>query len=220
MSLRLVGAGLPRTGTTSLKHAIESLTGEPCYHMFEVIGHRATHPSLWLRVLDGDLSAIDEIYADYACSVDWPGSACWSEIASVSPDAKVLLSTRTDAATWWRSVDRTVWERMRSIDSADPSVFDQMLMLVGERLAADWLDPESAMAGYEAHNARVRAEVPADRLVEWQPGDGWAPLCDALGVDVPDRPFPHENDTASFRKMAGLDPAEDRDPPDDQGTTS
>jgi len=51
----------------------------------------------------------------------------------------------------------------------------------------------------------VRATVPPERLVDYTAGDGWEPLCKALGVPVPDAPFPHVNSTADFRAMMGLD---------------
>jgi len=81
-------------------------------------------------------------------------------------------------------------------------------MIVGllrSRFTEEWLDADAAMAAYERHNDEVRGTIPPDRLLEWRPGDGWEPLCTALGVRVPDEPFPHENKTADFRAMAGLD---------------
>ena len=73
------------------------------------------------------------------------------------------------------------------------------------RVTPDWHDAEASKAGYERHNAEVRARVPADRLIDWQPPDGWGPLCAALGVPEPDEPFPVTNTTDEFRQMAGLD---------------
>jgi hypothetical protein len=83
-----------------------------------------------------------------------------------------------------------------------------MIHTMFERFTPDWRAEGPAKAAYEAHNAAVRAGVPAHRLVEWQPGDGWAPLCDALGVAAPESPFPHANTTDDFRAMVGLDTPE------------
>ena len=107
MTLRVVGAGLGRTGTHSLKVALERLLGEPCYHMLEVFGH----PELaarWCEALDGDVPDWDELFAGYGATVDWPAVAFWEELCDAFPDAVVLLSVRgTDS--WWRSADQTIF---------------------------------------------------------------------------------------------------------------
>src|SRR5690348_17152841 len=97
--IRLVGAGLGRTGTNSLKLALERLLGEPCYHMIEVNRHPAD-ARVWLDALHGRLEGVRKLLKDYAATVDWPGAALWRELAAENPDAVVLLSLRGDAATW------------------------------------------------------------------------------------------------------------------------
>ena len=64
------------------------------------------------------------------------------------------------------------------------------------------------IAAYERHNDEVRAGVPPERLLEWCPGDGWEPICERLGLPVPDEPFPKTNSTEDFRALAGLPPVE------------
>jgi len=204
MTLRIIGAGLPRTGTTSLKQAIEQLSGEPCYHMTEVFPRLDTHLALWQGVLDGDLAAFDEIFDGFGAAVDWPASSFWSELIIRDPDALVLLSRRADAETWWKSIDQTVWEGMRRDTGFD--AWDDMVGGLTARFGVvDLHSREQAIEAYEAHNQAVRDNVPAGRLLEWQPADGWAPLCAALDVDVPDEPFPRRNPTAEFRAMNGWD---------------
>lgn len=199
--LRLVGAGLGRTGTASLKEALERLLGAPCYHMKEVFDH-LDHVPLWHAAIRGDDIDWSRVLAGYAAIVDWPGAACWRSIAAAYPDALVLLSTRADAETWHRSAEATILGDVPDeVKAAQPQLapFGDM---VGDMFAAfdpDWRDRDAALAAYDRHNAAVRAEVPADRLVEWQPGDGWDPLCAALGVPVPAEPFPHSNTTEEFR---------------------
>jgi hypothetical protein len=199
--LRLVGAGLGRTGTASLKEALERLLGAPCYHMKEVFDH-LDHVPLWHAAIRGEDIDWTRILGDYAAIVDWPGAACWRSIAAANPDALVLLSTRADAETWYRSATATILADVPDeVKAAQPQLapFGDM---VGDMFAAfdpDWRDRDAALAAYERHNAAVRAEVPPDRLVEWQPGDGWAPLATALGLPVPDEPFPHTNTTEEFR---------------------
>ncbi len=197
MAIKLIGAGLPRTGTMSLKGALQRLTGEPCYHMDEVF-RRPEHPAIWSRVLDGEIGHLDELLDGFTCAIDWPMSSVWREAAEHYPDALVLLSRRTDAGTWWRSADKTVWHVMRSFQPDEPDDWWDMNARLQRRFAHDWDDPATAMATYDAHLAEVRATIAPDRLVEYQPGDGWAPLCAALGVDEPDEPFPHVNSTEEF----------------------
>ena len=204
MPLKVVGAGLGRTGTHSLKLVLERLLGEPCYHMIEVLGH-PEHVGLWHQAALGQMPDWEALYEGYGAAVDWPAAAFWREQSEAYPDALILLSTR-DSASWWRSCDNTIFEVFRRGDDNMPSEWMAMIReLFRSRFAGDTLDQATAVAAYERHNDHVRATAPADRLLEWQPGDGWAPLCTALGVDVPDEPFPHVNSTAEFRAMVGLD---------------
>jgi hypothetical protein len=203
MALKVVGAGLGRTGTHSLKLALERLLGEPCYHMIEVFGH-PEHVGMWHEAVRGDMPNWDELFAGYGAAVDWPAAAFWKEQSEAYPDAVILLSTR-DSASWWRSCDNTIFEVFRAADDAMPGDWTAMVKGLFQNFAGDTLDEQSAVAAYERHNAHVRATAPPERLVEWHPGDGWAPLCRALGVAVPHEPFPHVNSTAEFRAMAGLD---------------
>ena len=207
MTLHIVGAGLGRTGTNSLKLALEQLLGAPCYHMIEVFG-RPDDVEVWQRAIDGDLPDWDALFDGYRAAVDWPVGAFWREIAEHYPDAPVLLSTRSSAGAWWKSAEATIFQAsLREID--DDSGFGPQLRmtddLLTKRFTPGWKDEAEAARAYEQHNADVRATVPADRLVEWSPGDGWDALCAALGLAVPAEPFPHVNSTADFRAMAGLD---------------
>jgi hypothetical protein len=203
MGLKVVGAGLGRTGTHSLKLALEQLLGEPCYHMIEVFGH-PDHVPQWHQAALGNMPDWDELFTGYGASVDWPAAAFWEEQAAAFPDAVILLSTR-DSASWWRSCDNTIFEVFRTADDKMPGEWTAMVQELFRQFGGDTLDEASAVAAYERHNDHVRATAPSDRLVEWHPGDGWAPLCTALGVDIPDEPFPHVNSTEEFRTMAGLD---------------
>jgi hypothetical protein len=77
--------------------------------------------------------------------------------------------------------------------------------MMSKHFTTDVLDKDAAITAYERHNADVLATAEPERLVCWQPGDGWEPICAALGVDVPDEPFPHVNTTEEFRGMLGLE---------------
>jgi hypothetical protein len=203
MSLRVVGAGVGRTGTNSLKLALERLLGGPCYHMLEVT---AEHMPLWREAATAAEPRLAPMLAGYVAAVDFPTAGFWRELADASPDAVILLSVREDAETWWRSASRTIFLRVDQDDISDD--FRGMWeAFAAARFTPDWRDRDSAIAAYERHNAEVRATAPPDRLLEWRPGDGWGPLCAALGVPVPDEPFPQTNSAAEFRGRTGMDPA-------------
>lgn len=204
MTIQVIGAGLGRTGTLSLKVALEQLLGGPCYHMVELFKH-PEHVEVWEQALDGQLPDWDVFFADYRATVDWTGAAFFAELADAYPDAIVLLSTR-DADEWWRSVRDTTFEQLQSrVDRSDPweramaPAREFTIRLLTTRFTPNWSDEDTAKGAFERHNAAVRAAVPPGRLVEWRPGDGWSPICAALGRPVPLDPFPHVNTTADFR---------------------
>lgn len=202
--LRVVGAGVGRTGTSSLQVALERLLGGRCYHMFEVFGHAEEHVPAWRAAYAGEPVDWDRLFDGYVAAVDWPAAGCWETLAARYPDALVLLSTR-DPADWWASASRTIF---RVMDEEPPEPMHAWWEMTQAMMAAfdpDWRDEAAATAAFVRHNDAVRAAVPASRLVEWHPGDGWQPLCSALGVPVPDEPFPHRNSTDEFRTLMGWD---------------
>lgn len=206
MALRVVGVGLGRTGTHSLKIALEQLLGAPCHHMLEVVEHPDQIP-LWTAAAQGSPDW-PTIFHGYAATVDWPGAAFWRQLIDEYPDAVVLLSRRASADEWWRSADRTIFAT-RTAEMAPPPPVAEWFDTVFSLLADAGFDPKdeaATKAAYESHNNAVRAAVPAERLVDWSPGDGWKPICDALDLAVPEAPFPHVNTTDEFRAMFGLTP--------------
>jgi hypothetical protein len=199
--MRVVGAGLGRTGTHSLKLALEQLLGRPCYHMVEVLEH-LDHVPTWHAAIRGEPVDWQPVLGGYEAIVDWPGAGVWRQLAAANPDARILLSTRADAATWLKSARATILDNgPENKMEDDPSLpgFVEMARDMFDLFEPDWRDDAAAMAAYDRHNAAVRREVPPDRLIEWQPGDGWAPLCSALAIPVPAEPFPHVNTTDEFR---------------------
>ncbi|MFD2419841.1 sulfotransferase family protein [Amycolatopsis pigmentata] len=208
MSLRVIGAGIGRTGTFSLHLGLSALLDQQCYHMFEVV-QRPEHIEPWESAFtDGaPPSGWHAFFAGYDGSVGGPTSAFWRELLTVFPEALVVLSVR-DTDEWWRSFSRTVvpvLERhLRHPEADDARVVELGHLTTVRHLTAGWADENTAKAAYDAHNDEVRSLVPADRLVEWTPADGWGPLCRALEVPVPAEPFPHRNTAAELRAMAGL----------------
>jgi hypothetical protein len=204
MSLQVVGAGLGRTGTHSLKLALEGLLGGQCYHMLEVFGHPEHIPE-WQRAVQGQTPDWDFVFDRYVAAVDWPVAAFYDQLMEVYPEAIVLLSSRDDAEEWWRSAHATIFQAIDRLPESPPGLQDMVLDLFDLRFTPAWRHHDDSVAAYVRHNDEVRRRVPASRLVEWNPRDGWEPLCQALALPEPGEPFPHVNTTADFRTMIGLD---------------
>lgn len=208
--MKLIGAGLPRTATLTQRAALEILGLAPCYHMQNVFADMS-EVGRWRDVLDGKLSAA-EILDGYPAMVDWPGSDHYRELMEAYPDAKVLLSVR-DGEAWAKSMQQTIWglfyddTLIRHVSDARMKV-DPIWNTYIEMMKEMWrrtqlLDGEATTLEFmakamERFNDEVRAAVPAEKLLEWSPKDGWEPLCAFLGVPVPDVPVPHVNDTDQF----------------------
>ncbi len=204
MGLQIVGAGLGRTGTNSLKLALERLLGGPCYHMIEVMGH-PDHVPAWVSAVDGLMPDWHALFSDYRAAVDWPAAAFWPELMDAFPDAPVLLSVR-DADAWWKSAHATIFAPELLPLMKDSPVGALVGPRLTRRFTPDLTDRAACIAAYERHNAEVRRRVPAGRLVEWRPEQGWGPLCAALHVPVPDEPFPRVNTTEEFQAQFASPP--------------
>jgi Sulfotransferase domain len=196
MTLRVVGAGLGRTGTLSLKLALERLLGAPCYHMMEVFAN-PEHVALWTAAARGEPVDWHALFRGYAAAVDWPVAAFWPEVSAVFPDATILHSLR-DAQSWWRSASTTIFPATRDAEGEWRAMVDE---LSGRHFTPHLDDEAACIAAFERHNAEVRARAPAGRLLAWRASDGWEPLCAALGLEVPDEPFPRANSGDEFRAM-------------------
>jgi hypothetical protein len=201
MSLRVIGAGLPRTGTASLGTALEYLLGGRYYHMSVIPGHPFDLGEGWDLALAGGTPDWHQIFAGYAAALDWPASMFWRELSEAYPTALVLLSVRDSAETWWRSADETFLPYARLALAPDWSEGRGLLTLL-ERFTGttDWNNPATLMAAYERHNADVRRTTPRHRFLEWRAAEGWEPICRALGAPAPTRPFPWVNRRSEWGK--------------------
>ena len=209
--MKLIGAGLPRTGTLSQKVGLEMLGLAPCYHMVNVLGN-LDEAEFWRRALNGE-APWDQVFDGFQATVDWPGSFFYRELVEFYPDAKVLLSVR-DAESWERSMRDTIFGifygdmLMHDLSNARGRVdakwrsYIEMMEGMWEQsgLIADGAatTSESMQSAMESFNQEVQEHVPGERLLVWSVGDGWEPLCEFLELPVPDTPFPHLNDSKEF----------------------
>lgn len=200
MALNVIGAGFGRTGTMSLKIALEQLGFGPCYHMAEVFHGQAF--AEWTRAIRGEAADWDAIFRGFASAVDFPVCGFYRELARHYPEAKVILTER-EPQSWYESASATILnpataERAGEVPGAGP-----MLAALFERFFGVPLDdPDAVIAVYRRHNAEVKRTIPSGRLLVYSVEQGWAPLCAHLGVAVPDAPFPKLNTRESFGKMA------------------
>ena len=202
MPLSVVGAGFGRTGTLSLKNALEQLGVGRCYHMFEVYPPQVP---LWQRAWDesaGTQFPWEDIFDGYACAVDWPACQFWRVLLDAYPESKCVLTVR-DPSNWYDSVRKTIYEgskRMRGLDDPVMQARTRMVYSIiwDGVFEGRFEDREFAIEQYELHIESVVDSVPRERLLVFDVRDGWRPLCDFLAVDVPDEPFPRTNSSDDF----------------------
>ena len=205
MALDVIGTGFGRTGTNSLRMALERLGFGPCHHMFALREH-PEQAVFWERAAAGDLPDWDQAFAGWRSAVDWPSAAFWRQTIRHFPDARVIHSTRSPES-WHRSVMSTIHPAMQERLTLEPSPRRDRLEMAA-RIVDDGVfggrmdDPAHAMAVFRAHEAEVLATVAPERLLVYELGAGWEPLCAFLGVPVPDEPFPETNSTAEFQARA------------------
>jgi hypothetical protein len=202
MPLQVVGAGVGRTGTHSLKLALEQLLGGPCHHMVEVLSNPAQIAG-WTDLIEGRPVDWNELLAGYRAMVDWPGASYWREALAANPDALVLLSVR-DADAWYRSTSDTILLGFERLPDELRPWMNTFRGAMHERFCDQFDDHDAMVAAFERHNDEVRREAPPDQLLEWRASDGWEPICARLGLPVPSDPFPVTNTTDEFRTMLGL----------------
>ncbi|HEX4260305.1 MAG TPA: sulfotransferase [Acetobacteraceae bacterium] len=208
MTLTVIGAGFGRTGTKSLKDALEQLGLGPCYHMIEVLQNPgfAEH---WLRADAGAAMDWDAVFGGYASTTDWPACDHWRALADHYPDAKVILTTR-DPEGWFASTQNTIFSSLNTRLAGDGSAIGQLMRGIGARHFGGAFDDRArCIAAFQRHNDAVRRGIAPDRLLEFDVREGWERLCRFLRVAVPATAFPSTNTTEEFRasvaqRLAGL----------------
>ena len=206
MPLKVIGAGFGRTGTTSLKAALEILGFEKCHHMTEVIRNdRGLH---WHKKLQGDAISWEEIFTGYQAAVDWPSATWWKELCDYYPDARVILTVR-DPDRWYKSITESIYP-LAHLMPPWLWLFNRNLrgfLKIARRIPWENTfqgrieDAAYAKQVFEEHNKTVQATIEPERLLIYEVTQGWEPLCQFLKVPVPaDTPFPRVNETRDFKK--------------------
>lgn len=205
MSIKAIGAGFGRTGTLSLKSALERLGFAPCYHMLEVY-ERPQHIESWYRTSrDGRVDW--SVFDGFQSIVDWPAVHYWRDLVEHYPAAKVVLSTR-DPESWYKSVSQTIYGRLTT--PVPPEAPEERhhhramarKIVLEDTFGGRFEDKHHALEVFQRHNEAVRATLDPSRLLVFNVKEGWDPLCRFLGVPIPDEEFPRLNDTASFLEWA------------------
>jgi hypothetical protein len=215
MTIEVIGAGFGRTGTTSLKAALEQLGFGPCYHMIELFEH-PEHVERWEAAVRGEPVDWEEVFRGYRATVDWPGAAFYEELTERYPHAKVILTVR-EPERWYESTLNTIYGTRRTATSPLFGALGLFVPFVRNMKRATGIvndlawkgafggrfeDRKHAVAVFERLNEDVKERVPSERLLVYDVKEGWAPLCEFLGVEAPeDEPFPHLNDTTTFRRL-------------------
>jgi hypothetical protein len=215
--VKVIGAGFGRTGTASLKAALEMLGFGPCYHMRSVI-EKPYRVRQWLLIGEGGEPDWDEVFAGHEAAVDWPAASYWRELAAHYPDARVVLSVR-DPLRWYDSVSDTIFARRLEERRRLPPHRRIARWLVARRAPDFALYPRMARATvmdrifdgriddrehcvkvFERHVHDVKSTIPPERLLVFDVAEGWGPLCAFLGVPVPDEPFPRVNEREAWHR--------------------
>jgi hypothetical protein len=202
MALRVIGSGLGRTGTKSLQSALAMLGFGPCHHMVEVFA-RPESMTLWIEAAAGR-PQWDEIFAEFQSAVDYPTAAHWQALAAYYTQAKIIHTVR-DPDAWFDSTQATIFARAgmaaREMSTGTSVQADFFRSFAGPLLAH--LHDRAFLTDYfTRHTEAVRAAIPVERLLIYQSGQGWEPLCAFLGVAVPDTAYPSENSRAAFIQRA------------------
>lgn len=210
--MEVIGAGFGRTGTSSLKVALERLGFGPCYHMEELLSN-PSHLSFWESVVGGEDVDWRGFFRDYGAAVDWPACSYYEELMEVYPEAKVILTVR-DPERWHASALRTIYEisntRVSAFFFAVTGLFAPRFGGLG-RMTGDLIwsgtfhdrfeEREHALRVFHDHTEEVKRTVPPERLLVYEVKEGWGPLCRFLDVEAPEEPFPHLNDASAFRRF-------------------
>jgi hypothetical protein len=200
VTLKVIGAGLGRTGTLSLKLALEKLGLGPCFHMTELANHPDRLP-YWVALAEGKSVDWPAVFEGFQSTVDWPSCSFYRPLADFYPDAKVIL-TRRDPDAWYASTQQTIFGGIQHRLAGDDPWSRMVRGIIGRMFDGRFADRDHCVAVYERHNQEVLQSIPSHRLLDFSVAEGWAPLCRFLGVAEPAEPFPRVNSSEEFQATA------------------
>ena len=199
MSMQVIGVGVGRTGTYSLKLAINQLGFGPCHHMEEVLHNMPVQVPLWSNAV-ADKADWAQIYEGYQSAVDWPTACFYRELVAEFPSAKFVLTQR-NPERWADSFGATIYKLLAGRDAAPQEMhawLDMANAVIGKTGFPAGLDHDGLIEAFVAHNNAVKEAIPSGQLLDFAVKDGWDPLCGFLDVPVPSEPFPRTNDRGEF----------------------
>lgn len=218
MTIKIIGAGLPRTGTNTLRESLELLGFCKTYHMKQLLVN-PENLHYWTTLKSTGTTNWEELYNGYQATVDFPCYPWYKEHMKQYPDAKVILTTRP-FEKWYQSFYSTIWhtqnppeeqkpEMMKKVAS-DPRLQSVMKVMGFAKQAMNedhfqgrFLDKEFMENLFNEHHEEVKNYVPANKLLVFNVSEGWEPLCEFLDVKVPTEPLPHTNKREDFGTMVG-----------------
>lgn len=206
MTLSVINAGFGRTGTMSIKMALEELGLGPCHHMEAVFSDSSQLPS-WQKVVDGGSAKWGEVFRGYNTAVDWPSAHYWKELADFYPESKVLLSIRSPES-WWESYSSTIKKLLERVDEIPEeyprSVIKMANKIINEQTFGGFFNnKEHVLSAFNKRIVDVKQVIPDHRLLVFEVTEGWSPLCEFLGVPIPESDFPHSNSKVEFWDVFG-----------------
>jgi len=199
MTLQVIGAGFGRTGTMSMKAALEQLGVGPCYHMVECLPRGPQHWQYWVDACKGK-PQWDTLFSGFESTVDFPACSSYRALADYYPAAKVILTVR-DPERWFESTQETIFAPHWIEYLRTSPMGEYMQLTINDYLQDRMHDKDHLIQRFNEHNAEVRASIPASRLLEFEVKQGWQPLCEFLDVRVPDTEFPNINDSEATREI-------------------
>lgn len=212
MPLKIIGTGLGRTGTYSLKLALEHLGFGNCYHMTELF-QKPEGVKFFRQAEKGFEVNWDDLFGNYVSAVDYPVARYFRQITDYYKDAKVIHTYR-DPHKWYESASRTIFMANRlpfkrlikfavhfpvkkEVRKRFPVLmYNRNLMKL--EFGKDLTDRKYIIQKFERHTENVVKHFSSERLLLFNAAEGWEPLCRFLGVKIPSENFPYSNTFSEF----------------------
>ena len=216
MSIKIIGAGFPRTGTTTLKKALETLGYNGTYHFKDLIKtpEKLKH---WKELENQGTTDFDDLFNGFQATVDFPGYPYYKILLEKYPEAKIILTVR-DVDAWYESTSRTVWKAgpqnilaklvlllkmqfNKKLKQTFKCIKFMRAIYLTKQFKGDFANEAHAKKTFFKHIDDVKNHVPESQLLIYKVSDGWAPLCEFLQCSIPQEEFPHLNKKENFHKM-------------------